>query len=258
MTDKKVREQQIPMESVYPITIPPDYPFIKTNFTYLFFSHILYSIFHLFLGIGYFKIIGKHKILGRENLKPIKNQGFISIANHCHLFDTVLTGMAVLPRRPWYASVQRNFEAPYYRKMFRNARGFPIPDGLMGIRKILEPVVTAVHQGQIIHMFPEQELWHLTQQIDHFQRGAFYLAHHANCPVVPMVHLFKPRTFFGRKISDNILNITTIVGEPIYQRVPLKEGERVDMDSIQEMSDTAKNWMKEKMEEYHRDNKQTK
>lgn len=250
-----MRKQQIPMESVYPITIPPDYPFIKTNFTYLFFSHILYSIFHLVLGIGLFQILCKHRIHGRENLKPLKKKGFISVANHCHIFDTVLTGLTVLPRRPWYASVQRNFEAPYYRKMFRNARGFPIPDGAFGIKKILNPVVTAVKQGKIIHFFPEAELWHLYQQIDHFQRGAFYLAHHANCPVVPMVHLFKPRTFFGKQISDNILDITTIVGEPIYQRVPFEEGGRVDMDSVQEMCDTAHNWMTEKMKEYHTDYK---
>jgi len=258
MTKNQVRKQQIPMESVYPITIPPDYPFIKTNFTYLFFSHILYSIFHLFLGIGFFQIICRFRVKGRENLKPLKKKGFISVANHCHLFDTVLTGITVLPRRPWYASVQRNFEAPYYRKMFRNARGFPIPDGLMGIRKIVEPVTTAIKQGQIIHFFPEQELWHLTQQIDHFQRGAFYLAHQANCPVLPMVHLFKPRTFFGKKISDNILNITTIIGKPIYPRVPFKESERVDMKSVQEMTDQAQAWMREKMAEYHQDNKQSK
>ena len=257
MTSSQVREQQVPMESVYPITIPSDYTYIKTNFNYLFFSHIAYTVFYLVLGVGFFKIVGRHKIYGRKNLKSLKKQGFISVANHCHILDTVLVGVAVLPRRPWFASVQRNFEAPYFRKMFRILRGFPIPDGVLGLRRILKHVAQAVNQGKIVHFFPEEELWHLHQEIDYFQKGAFYLAHHANCPVVPIVHLFKPRTFFGRKISANILTIKTLIGEPIYPRVP-KEGENgIDRESVQEMCDLAQNWMITKLAEYHPDSKQS-
>ncbi|NOX84342.1 MAG: 1-acyl-sn-glycerol-3-phosphate acyltransferase [Chlorobi bacterium] len=255
MKSDRVREQQVPMKSVYPITIPPDYTFIRTDFFYSFFAEIAYIAFGLVLGVGFLKIICRHKTYGRKNLKPLKKQGFITVANHCHLFDTVMTGMALLPRKAWYASVQRNFEAPYYRKMFRILQGFPIPDGVFGLRQILNPVVTAIKQGKIVHFFPEEELWHLYQGIDHFQKGAFYLAHQANCPVVPMVHLFKPRTFFGRTISKNILTIKTVIGEPIYPEVPMKDGERVNLESVQKMTDRAQEWMKTQMEEYHQNKK---
>lgn len=257
MANNQVRKQQVPMESVYPITIPADYQYIKTNFSYLFFSYIAYSLFYLVLAIGFFKIIGSHKVYGRKNLKPLNKKGFISVANHCHILDTVLTAGTVTPRRPWFASVQRNFEAPYYRKMFRILRGFPIPEGAFGLRKILTPVVNAVRDGRIVHFFPEEELWHLYQEIDYFQRGAFYLAHHANCPVIPNVHLFRPRKFFGKKISDNILKIKTIIGEPIYPRVPHEEGKSVDMDSVKEMCDQAQTWMREMVAQYQQETKPT-
>jgi 1-acyl-sn-glycerol-3-phosphate acyltransferase len=250
MASDKVREQQVPMESVYPMTIPSDYIFIRTNFNYLFFSHIAYFLFYLVLEIGFFRIVGMHRIKGRKNLKPLKRKGFISVANHCHILDTVLTGAAFWPRRLWFASVQRNFEAPYFRKMFRILRGFPIPDGAFGLRRILKPVVDAVGRGTIVHLFPEEELWHLYQGIDYFQKGAFYMAHHANCPVVPVVHLFTTRKFFGKERSKNILNITSIIGEPIFPRLPKEEGRGIDMDSVQEMCDKAQEWMKIKVAEY--------
>lgn len=253
MGSDKVREQQVPMEAVYPMKITSDYQFIKSNPFYLFFSHIAYTLFYLVLGIGFFRIIGNHKIIGRENIKPLKKKGFISVANHCHIFDTVLTGVALLPRRPWFASVQRNFEAPFFRKMFRILRGFPIPDGLFGLRRILKPVVNAVHQGKIVHFFPEEELWHLYKEIDYFQKGSFYLAHQANCPVVPVVHLFYTRKFFGKVLSDNILCITSVIGKPIYPRVPVNEGESADLESVKEMCDKAQEWMREKVTEFYPD-----
>jgi 1-acyl-sn-glycerol-3-phosphate acyltransferase len=249
--NSKVRQQQVPMESVYPIRITAGYTFIRTDAFYLFFSTIAYYLFYLVLGIGFFRILGSQRVVDRRKLRPLRRTGYITVANHCHLFDTVLTGMALLPRKPWYASVQRNFEAPYFRRMFRILRGFPIPEGVMGLRKIMKPVTEAVRRGTIVHMFPEEELWHLYQDIDHFQRGAFYLAHLAGCPVVPVVHLFRPRKFFGRELSANILVIRTVVGDPVYPRIPMAGESSPDPGSVQEMCDQVQQWMKKMLDQYH-------
>jgi 1-acyl-sn-glycerol-3-phosphate acyltransferase len=251
MNKGKVREQQIPMESVYPIEIDNSFRFIRYDFFYLFFSTISYYAFYVVLGLGWFRLIGSQRTCGRKTLRQLRGKGYISVANHCHLFDTVLTGLALLPRRPWYASVQRNFEAPYYRKMFRILRGFPIPNGVFGLRRIMKPVAEAVKRKKIVHFFPEEELWHLYQDIDHFQRGSFWLAHAAGCPVVPVVHMFRPRKFFGKELSKNILKIKSVIGDPIYPRRSLNEKGMPDMDSVQEMCDKAREWMKNQLDEYH-------
>lgn len=251
MKNELVREQQVPMESVYPIKITENYKFIRTDPFFLLFSHITYTLLHWFIGILYFRVLGKHHVMGRENLKLLKKKGFISIANHCHLFDTVLTGVAVLPRRPWYASVQRNFEAPYLRKLFRMGRGFPIPNGPIGLRRIMKPVQQEIAKGSIIHFFPEEELWHLYQDISHFQKGAFYLAHQSNCPVLPIVHMFKTRKIFGKERSKNILDITTVVGKPIYPSISTLAGSNPDMQSVERMSNEARLWMRSMLDAYH-------
>jgi len=251
MKKGEVREQQVPMPSVYPLKIGPDYVYIRTDRFFMFYSALACFLFAVLIGGLFFGVIGRHRIYGRKKVRALKKKGFITVANHCHIFDTILTGKVFYPRLARYASVQRNFEAPFYRKLFPMLRGFPIPDGVMGIRRITRPVVEAVKRGEIIHFFPEAELWHLYQGIDYFQRGSFYLAHVANCPVVPMVHLFRPRKFFGKVISKNILTITTVVGDPVYPDVPTKEGESTDMASVDRMRDKIQRWMKEEMEKYH-------
>lgn len=250
MSKDKPREQQIPMPSVYPIDIDSSYQFIRNDFLYLLQSHITYTLFYLVLGIGLFRIVFGQKVVGRKNLRSLKKQGFISVANHCHLFDTVMTGMALSPRRPWYASVQRNFEAPYLRKMFRMLRGFPIPQKRTGLKMILKPIVKAIKNKKIVHFFPEEELWHLCQQVDYFQKGAFYLAHHANCPVLPMVHLFTTRRFFGKAISPNWINVKTVIGEPIFPEKSYEKGKGVDKKSVERMAKKAQDWMQEVMDDY--------
>jgi 1-acyl-sn-glycerol-3-phosphate acyltransferase len=251
MKKGKVREQQVPMESVYPIIIGSSYRFIRYDPYYLFFSTIAYYLFYLVLGLGWFRLIGTQRVIDHRKLRPLRKQGFITVANHCHIFDTVLTGLALLPRRPWYASVQRNFEAPYYRKMFRILRGFPIPQGIYGLRRIMKPVTEAIARHRIVHFFPEEELWHLYQEIDYFQRGSFFLAHVTGCPVVPVVHMFRPRKFFGRELSKNILSIRTVVGDPLFPDIPCPQGCIPDPGSVQRMTDRAQQWMKDRLEEYH-------
>ena len=250
MSKHKVREQQIPMPSVYPLNIGSDYQFIRYDFYYLFFSHIACTLFYMVLGFVFFRIICGQKIVGRKNLRSLKNRGFISIANHCHLFDTFMTAVALFPRRPWFAAVQRNFEAPYFRKMFRILRGFPIPDKTLGLKMILKPVIDGVNKKKIIHFFPEEELWHLCQQIDYFQRGAFYLAHKANCPVLPIIHLFRTRTIFGKKISPEWIKVKTVIGEPIYPEIISPGSKGTDKNSVERMSQKAQEWMEQIMNEY--------
>lgn len=251
MKKHEVREQQVPMEAVYPITIGSNYKFIRTDWFFKFYSSVVYVFFVVFVAWFFFGIIGRHRIYGRKKIRPLKKKGFITVANHCHILDTVITGSVLFPRKAWYASVQRNFEAPVYRKLFPALQGFPIPDGVLGLRRIIKPVVKAIKNGKIVHFFPEAELWHLYQGVDYFQSGSFYLAHKANCPVVPIVHLFKPRTFFGKQISKNILSIKSIVGDPVYPDSSTKKDNKVDLDSVRRMNDSIQQWMKNEMSKYH-------
>ena len=247
MRRKEIRKQRTFVNSTLPIDIDENYVFIRNDFIFLLCSKFVFFC-ALFFGRIFFRLIGTHKILGRNRVKDLNTRGFITIANHCHYLDGVLTSSTLGPRTIWFPSVQRNFETPYIRKFLRIIKGFPIPSNPFGLMQIMKPSIEAINRGDVIHFFPEEELWHLHQGIENFQYGAFYMAHEANCPIVPIVHLFKPRTFLGNKISNEILSITSVIGQPIYP------SNNKTIESVKIMIDQAHDWMQNEMLKYKNEN----
>ena len=243
-------------KSKYKIEIDDNYEFFKLNTKNKIISFFLYYIIGFLFGIIFLKILNSHRIYGKENIKELKNLGFISIANHCHYLDMIMTASVFVYRMLWFTSAQRNFETPFLRKILKIMNVFPIPDNSFGLNQIVKPVAELIENKQIVHLYPEQEIWHLSLDLGGFQNGAFYLSHKINCPLVPVVHLFKPKKFFGIKISKNLLTVKTIIGKPLYPKKNI-EGEDgvVDMNLVNEMKNTARNWMIKQIDEYKLENK---
>ena len=250
----KVREQQMYVDARYPLKIDDEYSFIREDVGYLVLSKIVY-FFVIIFGRLFLNIFYTHKAIGKNKIDKLNGKGFISISNHCHFLDSVLTGTTLRKRTIWFSSMQRNFEIPYVRHILRILKVFPIPKSPLGLMQILKPVEKALEEANVIHFYPESEMWHMHQGIGMFQHGAFYLAHKANCPVVPLVHLFKPRKVLGVQISKNLLNVTTVIGEPIFPDNPCNiSNSQVDLESVKIMVENAHAWMVNEMAAYKAQN----
>ncbi|MBK6983389.1 MAG: hypothetical protein IPH32_00915 [Bacteroidetes bacterium] len=64
----EIREQQTYLEARYPIKLDNDYSFIREDFGYLILSKLVY-FFVIIFGRTFFKIIGTHKAIGKDNVK---------------------------------------------------------------------------------------------------------------------------------------------------------------------------------------------
>jgi hypothetical protein len=68
-------------------------------------------------------------------------------------------------------------------------------------------MVKALQNKKIVHFFHEGELWHFCQEIDYFQKGVFYLAHHANCPVYQLFTTLKQGAFLAKSFPQTGLKL---------------------------------------------------
>lgn len=244
------REQRINVNNKYQINIDEYYQFIKLGYFQKIISQLLFGIIELFINLFYLKVICSHKIIGRKHIEELNNKGFISISNHCHYLDSIITGAAIKPRVPRFTSIQRNFETPLLSKILKTLRTLPIPHDCLGLLTIVNPIKKLINNGEIVHFYPEAELWHLSLELGKFHLGAFYLSNYIHCPIVPLVHLFKPKYFLGIKLPTFFLSITTVVGEPIY---PKTNNGNHKKDNIKESREKAYNWMYQQLEDYKKE-----
>lgn len=151
------------------------------------------------------------KVKGAENI-PGKG-AYIIAANHINWFDGFVL-MALFKEKIVFLTADYLFERPIVRKAFLSRLGC-IPVGQAQTRKAIEKSLKLLKDGEIIGVFPEGGV-RLTKEMQEIKRGAFFLAHRANVPIIPVGiqgtnHVFSLFRKIPRR-GEIIVNI----GKPIY------------------------------------------
>lgn len=225
------------------------YKFIYLDF---WFNLLTFPFFILcILVAGCCSIFFSFRVEGRENKKILGKRGCITISNHCHYFDAVFAAYVLFPKRLYVTVAQQNYEIPYVRRILRFVKAFPIPATPMGFKMITKPIGEALNQGHHVHFLPEGDLVHLSQTIHRFRPGAFYQSYLHQTPILPMVYVMKRRRLFGKEMPPNWINMTLVIGEPIFP--PQLNGEKgFPKEELAEMSEKAASWMEETIADHHK------
>ena len=184
------------------------------------------------------------KVTGRENLRILRKQGCVVIANHCHYFDTIFANYTLFPHRLYTSVVQRNFEVPIVRRILRYLRAFPIPKTSSGLKMIIKPVGEALRKGHHVLVMPEGELCLMSQEIFHFKPGAFYISYHYQVPILPIVYVLTKRIKNGVEKNQNRPRFHQVIGEPVFPP-PLSPDGTLPQEKLDEMATKAAQWMED-------------
>ena len=216
--------------------INDEFTFVNDNLIFNTFSNLLYIIaYPLLLIIN--KFLFGFKIEGRENLENI-DSGKITISNHVHPMDCTMVGLANVPNKTFFTSLETNFKIPIVRKIIKLLNAVPIPQNIKYTKKFVKSIDELIKNNKTVHFYPEGSLWPHYEKIRHFKNGAFDFAVRNNVPIVPMVIKFnKPK-----KINNFIktrTTITLIIQKPIYPNKLLG-----NKDAILDLKNRAYNSMR--------------
>jgi 1-acyl-sn-glycerol-3-phosphate acyltransferase len=171
--------------------------------------------FTLFAVIIFDIIIGRLKVMGRENLRAALKKGAFLISNHTLYLDPALIAHAIAPYRTCFTAMEDTFSIKAIGPYIRCLGAFPVSE-TMPIRMLIDAVNKAHKKNWFVHFFPEGELIHLDHTLREFKQGVFYLAVLMDKPVVPVTIITKPRSCFSDALNRYFCKVEIIINKPLY------------------------------------------
>ncbi len=221
--------------------IDDNFTFVNDNFIFNTCSNMLYVIAYPIL-LFITKFFFGFKIEGKENVENITT-GKVTVSNHVHPLDCTMVGLANVPQKTFYTSLETNFKIPIVRKIIKLLNTVPIPQNIKYTKAFMDSIDKLLQNNKTVHFYPEGSLWPHYDKIRHFKNGAFDFAVRNNVPVVPMVIKFNKT----KKISNLIktrTTITLVIQKPIYPNRLLGK-----KDAILDLKERVRNSMCEELEQ---------
>lgn len=156
------------------------------------------------------------QIEGREKLAQLEG-GAVTVCNHVHILDCSMVACAFDSRRLYFPTLKSNLEIPFIRHLVRLLGGFPIPTTVRSMACFSDTVRGLLHDGKIVHLFPEGELLPYYDGVRPFKKGAFTFAYDCRVPIVPFVITYRP-VYGPARLTHRRPYLTLHVLDPIYPR----------------------------------------
>ena len=156
--------------------ITDDFDYVNDNFLFNTFSNLLYIIAYPLLSIIN-KFFFGFKIEGKENLENI-DTGKVTVSNHVHPMDCTMIGLANVPQKTFFTSLETNFKIPVVRRIIKLLNAIPIPQNIQYTRDFMDSIdellknkkrytsIQKAHYGLIIIKSDILKMEHLILQLE--------------------------------------------------------------------------------------------
>ncbi len=206
---------------ITPRKIDEDYVYIHKSpwkkFTRFFWYRIVFTPIAFF----YTKCKFRHKIMGREKLKPFFKTGYFLYGNHTQdIGDAFMPNMMNFPQHNFVIVHPNNVSMPILGRITPSLGALPLPDDLRAYKSFLTAVHTRIEEGNTVVIYPEAHIWPYYTGIRPFPETSFAYPVKENVPVFCFTN-----TYQKRKHSKKARIVTYLDG-PFYQNEALPPRER--------------------------------
>ncbi len=191
------------------VLVDENYRYESKNPFYRLYSTLIWLFAHLAIPI-WGKLWVRHKIKGRKNLRGLRRQSVIFVANHVHVMDApLICASTTRSKKVRIVSLSENANIPVASHFLKCLGLVPLGDTFGGMRNFNNHINELIDKRKNILFFPEAALWSYYEGLRPFHKGAFVFSAKRNVPVVPMVYTFQKKPHRRVRL---VLNI----GKPIY------------------------------------------
>ena len=215
--------------------IDKNYKYVHKNPLWNLCSYLIQNVFSVPIKNLYSSIKFKIKYIGKEKLKPYKNQGYFIYGNHTQAFaDTFITSRAVYPKRNFLIVNPANVSMKGLGTLVEMLGAIPIPTELNGMKKFMDTIKLRIEQGYSVTIYPEAHIWPYYTGIRNFKSVSFKYPVELDAPSFCMTNTYQ-------KYGKNKVQIVTYIDGPFFVNK--------DLENKKEMQEDLRNRIYETMVE---------
>ena len=160
--------------SIEPRIIDEKYKYVHKNPLWNLCSFVLQNILSVPIKILYAKIKFRIKYIGKEKIKPYKNEGYFIYGNHTQPFaDTFIPSIPMYPKRNFLIVNPVNISLKGTGTLVEMLGAMPIPSNKSAMKNFLEAIKQKMNKGYAITIYPEAHIWPYYTNIRPFKDVSF-------------------------------------------------------------------------------------
>lgn len=201
---------------IKPDVVDENYKYIHKNVFWKIGASFVYLI-SLPIKFLYPKIKFHIKYVGKEKLKPYKNQGYFIYANHTQPFcDTFIPTNHVFPKTNALIVNPENVSMSGTKTMVKMLHAIPIPNNLNGMKNFLDAIEYYIAKKHAsITIYPEAHIWPYCTWIRNFKDVSFKYPIRLNTPSFCVTNTY-------HKFKKNNVQVISYIDGPFFQNKELK------------------------------------
>ena len=207
---------------IEPRKIDENYKYIHKNVIWNACAFLLQNIISLPIKYLYAKIKFRTKTIGKEKLKPYKNEGYFVYANHTQVFaDVFIPSLPIYPKRNHFIVNPENVSMKFLGNIFQMLGAIPIPSNKEAMKNFLETIEKRIKKGYSITIYPEAHIWPYYTKIRPFKSVSFKYPVKLGTPTFCMTNTYQS---YGK--NNDKVKIVSYIDGPFFPDESLSKKEQ--------------------------------
>ena len=210
--------------SIEPRIIDENYKYVHKNPLWNLCSFVLQNILSVPIKILYAKIKFRIKYIGKEKIKPYRNEGYFIYGNHTQPFaDTFIPSIPMYPKRNFLIVNPVNISLKGTGTLVEMLGAMPIPSNKSAMKNFLEAIKQKTNKGYAITIYPEAHIWPYYTKIRPFKDVSFKYPIQLKKPAFCITNTYQS---YGK--NNKKIRIVSYIDGPFYpnKELTLKEQQK--------------------------------